>query len=177
MFKQYLIEAAFWLVTVVGPVVLVWIGRWIGKRLERWGDAAVSAMNGGIDHLIELSKSALVDKGLEQLRDLAGPIVRQAFVTASKEIISDLQDGKIDQAEAEASLKKIGGQVRADIKVATAEWKRRMEPYIGDTDKLVDAVTEELYEVIKRNFRERNCAPAPRPAVPVSTSASATGPR
>ena len=63
-------------------------------------------------------------------------------------------DGAMFLALAEA-----GEQVKADVKVATAMWKERMRPYLGDTDKLIEAVTEEIYEVVKRNFLERSSAP------------------
>lgn len=166
MLKQYALEAAFWIAATVGPIVLIWIGRYAASALARLAPKVTEAISVGIDHLIAWSKSALVDRMLTEARALIGPIVEQAFSTASKEILKSLADGKINSAEAQLALRVIGQQVKADVKAATAVWKERMAPYLGDTDKLIEAVTEEIYEVVKRNFLERNSEPAQSSGVP-----------
>lgn len=169
MLKQYLMEAGFWLLTVVGPILLVWVGRWFASMLNKWGSRVADALGPLIDHLIEKSKSALVDKGLEEVKSLIGPIVIHAFATTSKEIMEMLADGKITEDEAKRLLENVGKSVKADVKAATSVWKERMKPYLGDTDKLIEAVTEEIYEVVKRNFQRRNSLPAPDPAAGSAT--------
>lgn len=157
--KAYVIEYGFWLLAIVGPVVLAWLGTWFAKFIQKLAPKAISAISTGIDHLIEFSKSALVDRALLEVRNLIGPIIEHAFSTASKEILKAVADKRLTKEQAALALKAVGEQVKADVKVATAMWKERMRPYLGDTDKLIEAVTEEIYEVVKRNFLERSSAP------------------
>lgn len=164
--KQYVIEYGFWLLAIVGPIVLAWLGTWFAKFVQSLAPKAISALSAGIDHLIEWSKSALVDRALLEARSLIGPIIEHAFSTASKEIIKAVADKKMDKAEAQLALRAIGEQVKADVKAATAAWKERMAPYLGDTDKLIEALTEEIYEVVKRNFLERSSGPEPKSEAP-----------
>ena len=70
MLKQYLMEAGFWIITVVGPILLVWFGRFVARMMESWGSRVADAAGALIDHLVEKSKSALVDRGLIELKNL-----------------------------------------------------------------------------------------------------------
>jgi hypothetical protein len=166
--KAYAIEYGFWLLAIVGPIVLGWLGKWFAQFVQTLAPKAISAISAGIDHLIEWSKSALVDRALLEARSLIGPIIEHAFSTASKEILKAVADKKVSKEEAQLALRAIGEQVKADVKAATAVWKERMKPYLGDTDKLIEALTEEIYEVVKRNFLERSSAPELPSGAPVS---------
>jgi len=166
MIKTYAIELFYAFMAFVVPYLIVYFGRVIATYVPRIADVVIKAINEFIDRAVALSKLEIVDKGLMEAKNLIGPIVSSAFTAASKEIIKDLSDGSITKAEAAASLKNVGTLVQEQVKSATAEWKLRMKPYLGDTDQIIASVTEEIYEVVKRNFQARNSEPAQPSGVP-----------
>ena len=165
--KEMIVNAIWYVIVFVCPILLVWLGRILAAQMKKIGDKLV-------EDIKAKSGSELVKKGMDVLYSLATPIVKAAFSTASKEILKNLEDRKITAGEATASLKLIGEQVKKDVRTATASWKEQMSPYIGDTDKIVEAVTEEIYEVIKKNFRLQNSVLAQPSAVVLPKSDSAT---
>lgn len=121
---------------------------------------ASKKLNEAIDNMKSKTSSEAVKAGLEEARAVILPRIVAVANTSTKLIKEMAADGRITPEEATQGLARLGVDAKAEAHIALADWKNRMRPIMTDPDKVVDALVEEGYQIVKKNFELGSSKPA-----------------
>lgn len=141
--------------------IFMFLIKTLADRIGAWASSfATARLDEVAENLKSKTSSEAVKAGIEEARAVLHPRIAAVAMTSTKLIKEMAADGRITQEEAIQALAKLGSDMKAEARLALADWKERMKPIIADPDKVIDALVEEGYQIVKRNFELGSSKPA-----------------